>query len=164
MWHRLGNQGPKRGLLAGPNPTVRCQPGSKTHLITDRSGLPLSQGISAANVDDSQGLVPLVLRACRQSGPACVRVAGDQKRHSDKGYATTIFADGSTVAAYTTASPTKASNPHSGSAATDGWSSERCPGRLSPSAPPLGAQARALLALVGIAALLIGQRRLTGSQ
>ncbi|MHC5704546.1 transposase [Streptomyces tirandamycinicus] len=36
------------------------QMGSKIHLITERSGLPHSIGISAANTHDSQGLEPLV--------------------------------------------------------------------------------------------------------
>jgi transposase len=34
--------------------------GSKIHLITERTGLPLSIGISGANMRDSQGLEPLV--------------------------------------------------------------------------------------------------------
>lgn len=38
----------------------RGKKGSKIHLLTDRSGLPLSIGISAANTHDSLGLEPLV--------------------------------------------------------------------------------------------------------
>jgi transposase len=52
--------GGKRGPLTGPNPTDRGKPGSKIHLITDRSGVPLSLGISGANMHDSLGLEPLV--------------------------------------------------------------------------------------------------------
>lgn len=42
--------GPQRGQLTGPNPTDRGKAGSKNHLIVDRRGLPLSVGISAANL------------------------------------------------------------------------------------------------------------------
>lgn len=56
------------------------------HLITERTGLPLSIGISAANTHDSQGLEPLVrgippIRSRR--GPRRRRPA---KLHGDKGY------------------------------------------------------------------------------
>ncbi|MFE0346840.1 IS5 family transposase [Streptomyces griseoluteus] len=75
-----------KGLLTGPNPTDRGKPGSKIHLITDRKGLPLSLGISPANLHDSQGLVPLVrgippIRSRR--GPRRRRPG---KLHGDKGY------------------------------------------------------------------------------
>ncbi len=55
-------------------------------MITERSGLPLSIGISAANTHDSQGLEPLVrgippIRSRR--GPRRRRPA---KLHGDKGY------------------------------------------------------------------------------
>lgn len=76
----------KRGPLTGPNPTDRGKSGSKIHLITDRNGLPLSLGISAANTHDSLGLQPLVrgippIRSHR--GPRRRRPA---KLHADKGY------------------------------------------------------------------------------
>ncbi|WP_110943647.1 IS5 family transposase [Streptomyces niger] len=70
----------------GPNPTDRGKSGSKIHLLTDRNGVPLSLGISAANTHDSLGLQPLVrgippIRSCR--GPRRRRPA---KLHADKGY------------------------------------------------------------------------------
>ncbi|MFD6181935.1 IS5 family transposase [Streptomyces goshikiensis] len=76
----------KGGPLTGPNPTDRGKPGSKIHLITDRNGLPLSLGISGANMHDSLGLEPLVrgippIRSRR--GPRRRRPA---KLHADKGY------------------------------------------------------------------------------
>ena len=49
-----------KGDLRGPNPVDRGKYCSKIHLIADRSGLPLSIGISAANLHDSQALIPLV--------------------------------------------------------------------------------------------------------
>ncbi|APE26716.1 IS5 family transposase (plasmid) [Streptomyces venezuelae] len=60
--------------------------GSKIHLITDRNGLPLSLGISGADMHDSQGLQPLVrgippIRSRR--GP---RRRRPTKLHADKGY------------------------------------------------------------------------------
>ncbi len=60
--------------------------GSKIHLVTDRNGLPLSLGVSGANMDDSLGLAPLVrgippIRSRR--GPRRRRPA---KLHADKGY------------------------------------------------------------------------------
>ncbi|MFE4176823.1 IS5 family transposase [Streptomyces sp. NPDC056909] len=75
-----------KGPLTGPNPTDRGKPGSKIHLITDRNGLPLSLGISGANMHDSQGLEPLVrgippIRSRR--GPCRRRPA---KLHANKGY------------------------------------------------------------------------------
>jgi IS5 family transposase len=78
--------GGKRGPLTGPNPTGRGKKGSKIHLITDRNGLPLSLGVSAANTHDSLGLKPLVrgippIRSRR--GPRRRRPA---KLHADKGY------------------------------------------------------------------------------
>jgi transposase len=78
--------GDKRGSLTGPNPTDRGKSGSKIHLITDRNGLPLSLGISGANMHDSLGLEPLVrgippIRSRR--GPRRRRPA---KLHADKGY------------------------------------------------------------------------------
>ncbi|MGD6741821.1 IS5 family transposase [Streptomyces sp. BH106] len=75
-----------KGLLTGPNPTDRGKNGSKIHLIVDRRGLPLSIGISAANLHDSQALIPLVrgippIRSRR--GPRRRRPG---KLHGDKGY------------------------------------------------------------------------------
>jgi IS5 family transposase len=72
--------------LTGPNPVDRGKYGSKIHLVTERSGLPLSVGISGANVHDSQALIPLVkgippVRSRR--GPRRRRPG---KLHADKGY------------------------------------------------------------------------------
>ncbi|MET9155081.1 IS5 family transposase [Streptomyces griseoflavus] len=76
----------KRGPLTGPNPTDRGKLGSKIHLTTDRNGLPLSLGISGANMHDSLGLEPLVrgippIRSRR--GP---RRRRPTKLHADRGY------------------------------------------------------------------------------
>ncbi|WP_337192376.1 IS5 family transposase [Streptomyces sp. YIM 132580] len=76
----------KKGDLTGPNPVDRGKYGSKIHLITERTGLPISVGISAANLHDSQALIPLVkgippIRSRR--GP---RRRKPGKLHGDKGY------------------------------------------------------------------------------
>ncbi|RPK65517.1 Transposase DDE domain protein [Streptomyces sp. ADI95-17] len=87
MRDRLGEHaGPEKGDLTGPNPVDRGKYGSKIHLITERTGLPLSVGISGANVHDSQALIPLVkgtppIRSRR--GPRRRKPA---KLHADKGY------------------------------------------------------------------------------
>lgn len=78
--------GPEKGDLTGPNPVDRGKYGSKIHLITERTGLPLPVGISGANVHDSQALIPLVkgippIRSRR--GPRRRRPG---KLHADKGY------------------------------------------------------------------------------
>ncbi|MFA3842277.1 IS5 family transposase [Streptomyces aureus] len=75
-----------KGDLRGPNPVDRGKYGSKIHLITERTGLPLSVGISGANLHDSQALEPLVrgippIRSRR--GPRRRRPA---KLHADKAY------------------------------------------------------------------------------
>ncbi|MFJ6491016.1 IS5 family transposase [Streptomyces californicus] len=76
----------KKGDLTGPNPVDRGKFGSKTHLITDRTGLPLSVGICGANLHDTQALEPLVreippIRSCR--GPRRGRPA---KLYADKAH------------------------------------------------------------------------------
>ena len=59
MCDRLGEHaGPEKGGLTGPNPVDRGKYGSKIHLVTERTGLPLSVGISGASTHDSQALAP----------------------------------------------------------------------------------------------------------
>ena len=50
----------KGGEAAGPNPVDRGKPGSKYHLIVDRSGVPLAVRLSAANAHDATQLLRLV--------------------------------------------------------------------------------------------------------
>ncbi|GAA3113058.1 hypothetical protein GCM10020001_035090 [Nonomuraea salmonea] len=87
MRDRLGQRpGGQRGELTGPNPVDRGKKGSKIHLITERSGLPLAVAISAANVHDSLALEPLV----RSIPPIRSRHGPRRRRpgklHGDKGY------------------------------------------------------------------------------
>jgi transposase len=72
--------------LTGPNPVDRGKPGSKVHAVSDRAGIPLAVGVSAANTHDSQALQPLVMGipAVRsRRGPRRCRPA---KLHADKAY------------------------------------------------------------------------------
>lgn len=87
MRDRLGEHaGLEEGDLTGPSPVDRGKYGSKIHLIAERSGLPISVGISGADLHDSQALIPLVKgippirsrRGRRRRKPA--------KLHADKGY------------------------------------------------------------------------------
>lgn len=111
--------GPQRGQLTGPNPTHCGKKGSKIHLIVDRQGLPLSVGISAANLHDSQALIPLVRgiplirsrRGSRRRRPA--------KLHGDKGYDYRHLRRW--LAASGTALPARASSRPGGWAGTAGW-------------------------------------------
>ncbi len=87
MCDRLGEHaGPEKGDLTGPNPVDRGKYGSKIHLITERTGLPVSVGISGADLHDSRALIPpgkgippiRSRRGRRRRGPG--------KLHADKGY------------------------------------------------------------------------------
>jgi transposase len=72
--------------LTGPNPVDRSKPGSKIHVLSDRAGLPLSLGVSAANTHDSQALKPLVTAiptVKSRRGPCRARPG---KLHADKAY------------------------------------------------------------------------------
>jgi len=64
----------------------RGKSGSKIHVLSDRAGIPLSVGISAANTNDVQALRPLVkaIPAIRsRRGPRRRKPA---KLHADKAY------------------------------------------------------------------------------
>jgi transposase len=47
------------GETTGPSPGDRGKPGSKHHVITDASGIPLASSVTAANVNDITELPPL---------------------------------------------------------------------------------------------------------
>ncbi|MGV9693912.1 IS5 family transposase [Streptomyces sp. NPDC003444] len=75
-----------KGDLAGPNPVDRGKYGSKIHLITGQTGLPVSVGISGANLRDSQALVPLVKGILPIRSRRGRRRRKPDKLHGDKGY------------------------------------------------------------------------------
>src|SRR5690606_19288028 len=79
--------GEKRGgAMTGPNPVDRGKPGSKLHVLTDRGGLPLATGISAATTPDGFAVKPLVgaIPAIRSRRGPRRRKPG--KLHGDKAY------------------------------------------------------------------------------
>ena len=41
--------------MTGPNPTDRGKSGTKRHVLTDQSGIPLSVTITSANTHDMKG-------------------------------------------------------------------------------------------------------------
>jgi transposase len=76
----------ERESFTGPNPVDRSKPGSKLHVLTDATGLPLAVAVSAANTHDSLALIPLV-----QAIPGIHSRRGPRRRrpdklHADKGY------------------------------------------------------------------------------
>ncbi|MFI5959777.1 IS5 family transposase [Cryptosporangium sp. NPDC051539] len=76
----------KGGGLTGPNPVDRGKPGSKLHVLVERTGLPLSVAVSAANTWDGEAIAPLVrgIPAVRsRRGPRRRRPG---KLHADKAY------------------------------------------------------------------------------
>ncbi len=81
--------GQKGGEQTGPNPTDRGKPGSKYHLVVDRTGIPLAVRLSAANAHDAKQLLPLVDAIPEIIGPRG-RPGRPRKRpaklHADKAY------------------------------------------------------------------------------
>lgn len=50
----------KGGELAGPSPVDQGKPGSRMHVLSDRSELSLVVGVSGGNTHESQGLKPMI--------------------------------------------------------------------------------------------------------
>ncbi|WP_353620266.1 transposase [Streptosporangium nondiastaticum] len=78
--------GPPKGVLTGPTPTDRGKNGSKIHLVTDRSGLPVAVAVSAANTHDSLALQPLIASIPPVRSRRGPRRRRPDKLHGDKGY------------------------------------------------------------------------------
>jgi transposase len=70
------------GRKTGPNPTDRRKPGSKHHIITDGSGVPLKAILTGANRHDVTQLIPLV-----DGVPAIAGVPGRPRRRPESIYA-----------------------------------------------------------------------------
>lgn len=70
------------GRKTGPNPTDRRRAGSKHHVITDGSGVPLKVILTGANRHDVTQLIPLV-----DGIPAIAGVPGHPRRRPDSIYA-----------------------------------------------------------------------------
>ncbi|WP_329460887.1 IS5 family transposase [Streptomyces sp. NBC_01431] len=76
----------KGGELTGPSPVDRGKPGSKMHVLSDRSGLPLVVGISSGNTHDCQGLKPMIAGLQSRHDPERGRHYKPRKLHADKAY------------------------------------------------------------------------------
>ncbi|TDC81361.1 IS5 family transposase [Micromonospora sp. KC606] len=76
----------KGGDLTGPSPVDRGKPGSKIHVLCDRTGLPLTVLTSAANTHDSQLLLPLLDAVAPVRGRRGRPRHRPDKLHADKAY------------------------------------------------------------------------------
>src|SRR5699024_9732915 len=86
LYGRLCHPGKKGGEHTGPSPVDRGRPGSKHHLITDRNGIPLVVGLTAANVNDCK-MFEYILDHLPCMRNLHGRPTGHtQKLHADKGY------------------------------------------------------------------------------
>ncbi len=72
--------------MTGPNPVDRGKTGSKIHVLSDRTGLPLSVAVSAANTNDAYALKPLVMAIPAIKSQRCPRRRKPTKLHADKAY------------------------------------------------------------------------------
>ena len=72
--------------MTGPSPTDRGKPGSKLHVLCDRTGLPLTVLVSAANTHDSQLLIPLLDSYRPIRSPRGRPRQRPAKLHADKAY------------------------------------------------------------------------------
>ncbi|GAA1273931.1 hypothetical protein GCM10009677_28950 [Sphaerisporangium rubeum] len=64
----------------------RGKPGSKMHILSDRSGLPLVVGVSSGNTHDSERLKPMVTELQMRHHPRHGRPIKPGKLHADKAY------------------------------------------------------------------------------
>ncbi|MFE9328742.1 IS5 family transposase [Nocardia sp. NPDC052278] len=76
----------KGGPMTGPSPVDRGKAGSKIHVLSDRAGLPLSVGVSAANTNDAEALKPLVKAMPAVRSRRGLRRRKPGKLHADKAY------------------------------------------------------------------------------
>ncbi|MDH2428441.1 IS5 family transposase [Sphaerisporangium sp. TRM90804] len=83
----LGSRtGEKGGDHTGPSPADRGKPGSKIHVLSDRSGRPLVVGVSSGITHDSQGLKPMATRLQMRRDPRHGHPVKPGKLHADKAY------------------------------------------------------------------------------
>ncbi len=64
----------------------RGKPGFEMHVLSDANGLPLSVGVSAGNVHDSEGLKAVVKGHQTRHEPHNGRYFKPQRLHADKAY------------------------------------------------------------------------------
>ena len=72
--------------MVGPNPTDRGKPGTKRHLLTDATGLPLAVLVTGANVHDCKVFEELLDAVPPVRGRRGRPRKRPEKLHADKGY------------------------------------------------------------------------------
>jgi transposase len=72
--------------MTGPNPVDRGKTGSKIHVLSDRTGVPLSVAVSAANTNDASAFKPLVMAIPAIRSRRGPRRRKPAKLHADKAY------------------------------------------------------------------------------
>jgi IS5 family transposase len=72
--------------MTGPNPVDRGKTGSKIHILSDRTGVPLSVAVSAANTNDASAFKPLVMAIPAVRSRRGPRRRKPAKLHADKAY------------------------------------------------------------------------------
>jgi hypothetical protein len=93
------------------NPVDRGKPGSKTHVLSDHTGVPLTVLISAANVHDSQLMVPLLDSIARSVLLVAGRGTGQASGTRTRRTTSERYAPRSAAAASECALPARASSP-----------------------------------------------------
>ena len=75
-----------KGGLTGPSPVDRGKPGSKIHAMSERSGIPLTVVISAANRNDHREPETVIDAVAPVRGPVGRPRRRPRKLHADKCY------------------------------------------------------------------------------
>jgi transposase len=74
------------GQATGKNPTDRAKPGTKHHVVTEATGIPLAAGLTGADRPDGTVFEPLVETVPPIKQPNGYRRKRPKKFHADKGY------------------------------------------------------------------------------
>jgi transposase len=78
--------GPKGDDHVGPSPVDRGRPGSKHHLLTDATGIPLAVRVTAGNRNDVTQLLPLIEQVPPVRGRPGRPRRRPQRLVADRGY------------------------------------------------------------------------------
>jgi transposase len=75
-----------KGALTGPSPVDRARTGSKHHLLTDSSGIPLAISLTGGHRNDVTQLLPLVDSVGPVRGKVCRPRQRAERVIADRGY------------------------------------------------------------------------------